>query len=110
MSGFKAFLLKGNLVDVAIAFVIGAAFGNVVTKFVAWFTSMLPAAAASTFSDKEPLGALMNALISFVIVAAVIYFLVVIPYTKAKEKFFPDAPAGPSELDLLTQIRDSLAK
>lgn len=110
MSGFKKFLLQGNLVDVAVAFVIGAAFGTVVTKFVAWFTSMLPTAAANAFSDKEPMGAFLNALIAFVMVAAVIYFFVVLPYTKAKERFFPDAPAGPTEIDLLTEIRDSLAQ
>jgi len=108
MSGFKKFLLQGNLIDVAVAFVIGAAFGAVVTKFVAWFTSLLPSAASSVFSDKEPLGAFINALIAFVIVAAVIYFFVVLPYTKARERFFPDAPAGPSEIDLLTEIRDAL--
>ena len=108
MSGFKKFLLQGNLVEVAIAFVIGAAFGSVVTKFVAWFTSLIPQTASSLFSDEKPLGAFMNALISFVILAAVVYFFVVVPYTKAKERFFPDAPAGPTEVDLLTQIRDSL--
>src|SRR5689334_19775051 len=105
MSGFRKFLLQGNLVEVAIAFVIGAAFGTVVAKFVAWFTSLLPASASNMFSDKEPLGAFINALIAFVIVAFVIYFFVVVPYTKAKERFFPDAPAGPSEIELLTEIR-----
>jgi len=109
MSGFRKFLLQGNLVEVAIAFVIGAAFGTVVTKFVAWFTSLVPDTASSVFSDKEPMGAFLNALISFVILAAVVYFFVVVPYTKAKERFFPDAPAGPTEIDLLTDIRDSLA-
>lgn len=108
MSGFKKFLLQGNLVDIAVAFVIGAAFGTVVTKFVAWFTSLLPASASNVFSDKEPLGAFINAVIAFAIIAAVIYFFVVVPYTKAKERFFPDAPAGPTEIDLLTEIRDSL--
>ena len=63
---------------------------------------------SSAFSDKEPLGAFLNALISFVILAAVVYFFVVVPYTKAKERFFPDAPAGPTEIDLLTDIRNSL--
>ena len=42
MSGFRKFLLQGNLVEVAIAFVIGAAFGTVVTSFVTWFTHQLP--------------------------------------------------------------------
>lgn len=110
MSGFRKFLLQGNLVEVAIAFVIGAAFGAVVTKFVAWFTSLMPESASSVFSDKEPFGAFVNALISFVILAAVVYFFVVVPYTKAKERFFPDDAAGPSEIELLTEIRDSLRR
>jgi large conductance mechanosensitive channel len=108
MSGFKKFLLQGNLVEVAIAFVIGASFGTVVTKFVDWFTSLIPSTAASLFSGDNKLGIFLNALISFVILAAVVYFFVVVPYTKAKERFFPEAPAGPSEIDLLTDIRDSL--
>jgi large conductance mechanosensitive channel len=108
MSGFRKFLLQGNLVEVAIAFVIGAAFGTVVTKFVAWFTSLVPETASSAFSDETKLGAFLNALISFVILAAVVYFFVVVPYTKAKDRFFPDAPAGPTEIDLLTDIRNSL--
>ena len=108
MSGFRKFLLQGNLIDIAVAFVIGVAFGSVVTKFVAWFTSLLPASASGVFSEREPLGAFVNAVISFVIIAAVIYFFVVVPYTKAKERFFPDEPAGPTEIDLLTEIRDSL--
>jgi large conductance mechanosensitive channel len=108
MSGFKKFLLQGNLVEVAIAFVIGAAFGTVVTSFVTWFTAQIPSADA-VFSGKEgSFGAFLNALIAFVIVAAVIYFFVVVPYTKAKERFFPDAPAGPSEIELLTEIRNAL--
>lgn len=108
MSGFKKFLLQGNLIDVAVAFVIGAAFGTVVTKFTELFTSLLPSAASNAFSNKSELGAFLNALIAFVIIAAVIYFAVIVPYTKAKERFFPDAPAGPTEIDLLTEIRDSL--
>jgi large conductance mechanosensitive channel len=108
MSGFKKFLLQGNLIEVAIAFVIGAAFGTVVTSFVTWFTAQIPSA-DGVFSGKEgSFGAFLNALIAFVIVAAVIYFFVVVPYTKAKERFFPDAPAGPSEIELLTEIRDAL--
>ena len=59
-----------------------------------------------------PVGAFLTALIAFVILAAVVYFFVVTPYTKAKEKFFPspvDEPAGtPEDIALLTEIRDAL--
>lgn len=110
MSGFKNFILRGNLVDVAIAFVIGLAFATVVTTFVAWLTAQLPASAAKIFSNEpNTFGAFLNALIAFLIMAFVVYFFLVVPYTKAKEKFFPGEAAGPSEVELLTQIRDSLA-
>lgn len=111
MSGFKKFLLQGNLVDIAVAFIIATAFGTVVTTFVAWLTAQMPDSASDIFSnDKNSFGAFLNAVVAFVILAAVVYFLIVMPYTKAKERFFPDAPEGPSdEVALLTQIRDSLA-
>lgn len=110
MSGFRKFLLQGNLVDIAVAFIIGGAFGTVVTTFVNWLTAQMPDSASDVFSNElNSFGAFLNAVISFVILAAVVYFLVVMPYTKAKEKFFPDAPAGASEVDLLSEIRDLLA-
>ncbi|WP_182379352.1 MscL family protein [Nocardioides sp. WS12] len=109
MAGFRKFLLQGNLVDIAVAFIIATAFGRVVTTFTAWLTDLLPDAMDDVFSDRTYFGAFMNSVIAFVILAAIVYFLVVTPYTKAKERFFPDAPAGPSEVELLTQIRDSLA-
>ena len=109
MSGFKNFVLRGNLVDVAVAFIIGAAFASVVTTFVAWLTAQMPASAARVFSNEpNSLGAFLNALIAFLILAAVVYFFVVLPYTKAKERFFPGEAAGPSEVELLTEIRDAL--
>ncbi len=111
MSGFKKFLLQGNLVDIAVAFIIGASFGTVVTTFVNWLTAQMPESASDVFSNEaNSFGAFLNAVIAFVILAAVVYFLVVTPYTKAKERFFPDAPeAEAPDIVLLTQIRDSLA-
>jgi large conductance mechanosensitive channel len=109
MSGFKNFLLRGNLVEVAVAFIMAAAFGTVVTTFVAWLTDRLPKSLDDVFTnDPNSFGAFMNALISFVIVGAVVYFLIVVPYTTAKERFFPAEASGPTEVDLLTEIRDSL--
>ncbi|HKY58243.1 MAG TPA: MscL family protein [Aeromicrobium sp.] len=109
MSGFKNFVLRGNLVDVAVAFIIGAAFASVVTTFVAWLTAQLPSAASKVFSNEpNSLGAFLNALIAFLLLAAVVYFCVVLPYTRAKERFFPGEAAGPSEVELLTEIRDAL--
>lgn len=111
MSGFKKFLLQGNLVDIAVAFIIATAFGAVVTTFVAWLTDQMPKSMDDVFTNEaNSFGAFLNAVIAFVILAAVVYFLIVTPYTKAKERFFPDAPEAQSpEVELLTQIRDSLA-
>lgn len=110
MSGFKNFVLRGNLVDLAVAFIVGTAFAAVVTTFTNWLTSLMPKSADEIFSnDPNTFGAFLNAVVAFLLLAAVVYFFVVVPYTRAKERFFPAEASGPSELDLLTQIRDSLA-
>ena len=110
MSGFRNFILRGNLVDLAVAVIIGTAFGAVVTTFTTLITSLLPPEAADRFSNETELGAFLNATISFVILAAVVYFFVVLPYTKVKEKYFPSpAPGTPEDITLLKEIRDLLA-
>lgn len=111
MTGFKNFLLRGNLIDLAVAVIIGTAFGAVVTTFTNWLTTQLPDSASDYFTNAEnSFGAFMNAVISFVILAAVVYFLIVLPYTKAKEKYFPSpAPGTPEDVRLLQEIRDLLA-
>ena len=111
MSGFKQFVLRGNLVDLAVAVIIGVAFGTVVTTFVAWLTAQMPESASEVFGNKEnSFGAFLNAIVAFLILAAVVYFLVVLPYTKAKEKFFPAEQDGkPADIALLEEIRDLLA-
>ena len=112
MSGFKAFLLRGNLVDLAVAVIIGTAFGAVVTSFTAWLTNLLPGGFDKVFGEDVQLGDLgffLNALVAFLVLATVVYFFIVLPYTKAKERFFPAEIAGPGEVELLTEIRDLLA-
>jgi large conductance mechanosensitive channel len=109
MTGFKNFILRGNLVELAVAFIMAASFALVVTAFVAWLTSLMPDAADDVFSNATYFGAFLNAVISFVLLAAVVYFFVVTPYTKAKERFFPAEPEGtPADVALLTEIRDLL--
>jgi large conductance mechanosensitive channel len=95
MGGFKKFLLRGNLVNLAVAVVIGVAFSALVTALVADLITPLIAAiggkpdfANLTFTinhSKFRYGSFINALISFLIIAAVVYFLVVIPVTKILE-------------------------
>jgi len=111
MNGFKAFVLKGNLVDLAVAVIIGTAFAAVVSTFTNWLTSKMPESADEIFSNVEnSFGAFLNAVVAFVILAAVVYFAVVLPYTHAKEKLFPSEAAGkPADIALLEEIRDLLA-
>lgn len=111
MSGFKAFILRGNLVDLAVAVIIGTAFGAVVTTFTQWLTAQLPESASEVFlNTPNSFGAFLNAVLAFVILAAVVYFAVVVPYTKMKAKYFPEEAAGkPADIALLEEIRDLLA-
>jgi large conductance mechanosensitive channel len=111
MSGFKSFILRGNLVDLAVAFIIGAAFATVVTSFTHWLTNLMPDSASKVFSNQpNSFGAFLNALIAFVILAAVVYFLIVVPYTTAKNRLFPSEAVGkPADVALLEEIRDLLA-
>jgi large conductance mechanosensitive channel len=115
ISGFKNFVLRGNLVELAVAFVMGAAFATVVTATVALLMDIIGKAGGSpNFSDYTPggvgVGAWLTALIAFVIMAAVVYFAIVVPYTKAKERYFPSPePGTPEDVKLLQEIRDLLA-
>ena len=116
MTGFKNFILRGNLVDLAVAVIIGTAFAAVVTAF----TGMLLSAIAKVTGGEEPnfdefapgdvlIGPFLTALIAFLILAAVVYFFVVTPYVRAKERFFPSAePGTPEDVKLLQEIRDVL--
>lgn len=105
MGGFKKFLLRGNLVDLAVAFVIGAAFAALVAGLVKDLITPLigaiggePDFAGLAFTVNESkffYGDFLNLLLAFLIVSAVIYFLVVLPFSKLLERFkpTPDAPA-----------------
>src|ERR1700694_6236646 len=106
MKGFKAFLLRGNVVDLAIGVVIGIAFGVVVTAFVKDLVTPLIAAlfgkpdfGALTFTinnSKFLYGDFVNAVLAFLIVAAVIYFFVVVPYSALLARSRKGAPADPT--------------
>jgi len=111
VTGFRNFILRGNLVDLAVAVIIGVAFGAVVTAFTAWLTKSIGGDDSDFFTGGlGSFGFFLNAVISFVILAAVVYFLVVVPYLAAKEKFFPsEAPGTPDDIKLLEEIRDLLA-
>ncbi|ABL80310.1 MULTISPECIES: MscL family protein [unclassified Nocardioides] len=115
MTGFKNFILRGNLVELAVAFVMAAAFATVVTATVGLIMDLIGKAGGTPdFSDYVwngiSIGAWLTALISFLIIAAVVYFFIVVPYTKAKERYFPSPePGTPEDVKLLEEIRDLLA-
>jgi large conductance mechanosensitive channel len=115
MTGFKNFVLRGNLVELAVAFVMAAAFATVVKASVDLLMGLIGKIGGQPdFNGWEPgglpVGAWVTAVISFVILAAVVYFFVVKPYTAAKERFFPAEDAGtPADVSLLEEIRDLLA-
>ncbi|MEX1296668.1 MAG: large conductance mechanosensitive channel protein MscL [Candidatus Limnocylindrales bacterium] len=119
---FREFLLRGNVVDLAVAVVIGGAFAAITVSLVEdIITPLLGLLGIPDFStwvievgDAEMrIGKFLNALISFVTIAAAIFFLVVKPMnrinaTRAGDESEEDE--GPSEVDLLTEIRDELRK
>ncbi len=122
IKGFKDFLLRGNVVDLAVAVVIGAAFGGVVAAFAKDFIGGIIGAiggspdfgrAGFTVNDSPIiLGSTINALINFVIVAAAVYFFVVVPVNhlmqrrKSGEETEVESPS--EDILLLQEIRDLL--
>ncbi len=126
IKGFKDFLLRGNVVDLAVAFVIGAAFATVITAFTERIIAPIINSAGGTASPglgfyirgDDPktfvdLGTLITALLNFVIVAAAVYFLVVVPVTRLMQRRNrgeePPVEAPTEDIVLLREIRDSLA-
>ena len=129
---FKEFAMKGNLIDIAVGFVMGAAFKQVVTSFTGGIVSPLVGLIfKSDFKDlklivKEGVadetgkmvgevavlyGDFITNVIDFIIVAFVMFMIVKgVNATKKKEEPAPPAPKGPSQEDLLAEIRDLLAK
>ncbi|WP_395293274.1 large conductance mechanosensitive channel protein MscL [Kitasatospora hibisci] len=110
LKGFRSFLLRGNVVDLAVGIVIGAAFTAVVTGFVTAFLTPLVGVATGAVGDftqktfdvagtRFPYGVFVNALISFVLVAAVIYFVVVVPVGRLQAKLEGAKPAPAAKAD-----------
>ncbi|WP_377644588.1 MscL family protein [Oryzobacter terrae] len=117
MKGFKDFVLRGNLVELAVAFIIGAAFATVVKGFTdVVIEAIAKAGGAPSFDDWKPggfvtVGPFLSALVAFLITAAIVYFFIVKPYEAAKARFFPAEPEADTvdpNTELLTEIRDAL--
>ncbi|MGW3246494.1 large conductance mechanosensitive channel protein MscL [Streptomyces sp. NPDC001070] len=134
MKGFKAFLLRGNVVELAVAVVVGAAFSKIVDAFVKGLINPVIGAIGTKnldgyiFCVKDPCvaangvlkqgvgllwGSVAGAALTFLITAAVVYFLLILPMNKLNERRKQgkeEAAAAPTELELLTEIRDLLAR
>lgn len=114
LQGFKEFVLKGNLVELAVAFIMATAFAKVVETFTAVLMGFIGKIGGEpNFNSVEiadvNVGLFLTALVSFLILAAVVFYFVVTPYNMAKEKFFQDGPAAKADdIILLEQIRDLL--
>jgi large conductance mechanosensitive channel len=136
IKGFKEFILRGNVIDLAVAVVIGTAFSNIVTVIVGSVFNPLIGAlfSAETLAKALPVsfptltgsgtatiffGAVIAAIIQFLLVAVVVYFALVVPISFIKKRAFRKKETGqaavaadtpPTELELLTDIRNLLAR
>ena len=115
MKGFKEFLLRGNLVELAVAFIMATAFAAVVTAFTQIILDLIGLMGGMPdFSNAQiggvNVGIFLTALVAFVILAAIVYFGIVKPYEAMRERFEKkeEEEAGPSQEELLTEIRDLL--
>jgi large conductance mechanosensitive channel len=101
VAGFKKFLLRGNVVDLAVAVIIGTAFGALITAFTADILTPIigaiggkPDFSSLSFTVNKShffYGAFINAIISFAILAAVVYFFVVLPINALMDRFRPSS-------------------
>lgn len=133
LGGFREFLMRGNVVELAVAVVVGAAFSKIVDAVVTGFINPIVGAVGTQDLDKYsscltahcstnpktgvttgiPIkwGTVLSASLTFLITAAVVYFLMILPMNKYKERkaaMAPPVEAAPTEIDLLTEIRDAL--
>lgn len=115
MTGFKNFILRGNFIELAVAFIMGGAFATVVTATVNLILGIVGKIGGQPDFNLWkpyglPFGLWVTAVISFLILSAVVYFVIVKPYTVAKDKFFPAEDSGtPADVAVLEEIRDLLA-
>jgi large conductance mechanosensitive channel len=121
IEGFKAFLMRGNVIDLAVGVIIGAAFAKITDGFMKSLVEPLiklllgssdPAKAFESIAiGPFPLGILIAAIVNFVLIAAVVYFFIVTPVNRMKKPEAPAAPTGPTpDQALLAEIRDLLKK
>jgi large conductance mechanosensitive channel len=118
LQGFKEFIMRGNVVELAVAVIIGTAFTAVVNSLV---KDVINPVIGKIFGQPDfskikpgdiPIGSFLNAIVSFLLVAVAVYFLIVAPYQKLNElrqrgEVEEEAPP-PEDIQLLREIRDAL--
>lgn len=123
IKGFKEFISQGNVLDLAVAVIIGAAFSPIVSAVTDVIMGIIGAlvgqpnfdsVGAFSINGSDPIqpGTIITALVNFLLVAAAVYFCIVMPMNKLKErqrKAEAEAPAEPTDVELLAEIRDLLA-
>ena len=119
MKGFRDFVLRGNLVELAVAFIVGASFAAVIasfTKVVLEAIGKITGGKGFNFDKWQPggwstIGPFLTALVAFLIMAFVVYFFILKPYEAAKSRYFPAEPDSETidpNTELLREIRDEL--
>jgi large conductance mechanosensitive channel len=117
LKGFKDFISRGNVVDLAVGVIMGGAFGAIVSSLVAdVITPILGMIFGKPDFSGIAIGSIMigkflNAVISFLLVSIGVYFFIVVPINQLKKPAPAAPPPGPTpEVKLLTEIRDALSK
>lgn len=121
LKGFREFLAKGNIIDLSVAVVIGTAFTGLVTKFtdsiITPLINRIGAGKDSSYGilkieigggQSIDLNILLSATINFLLIAAVVYFVIVVPYNRIRKPKAAEESAEDKQIRLLTEIRDSL--
>ncbi len=116
MKGFRDFLMRGNLIELAVAFIMATAFTAVVTTFTQLVMDVIGKLGAQPDFSSVAIGGVnvgtfITAVVTFVVTAAIVYFGLVRPYDAVKERLStpqPDQPATPTSEELLAEIRDLL--
>ncbi|MDR0488348.1 MAG: large conductance mechanosensitive channel protein MscL [Propionibacteriaceae bacterium] len=116
MKGFRDFLVRGNLLELAVAFIMGAAFGDLTKSFSDLIMSIISRILGGTpdFSTVTVagvnIGEFISSLIAFLLIASVLYWCIVKPMSALRERFRKEEPeVAVTEMDVLVEIRDLLA-
>lgn len=116
LKGFRDFIARGNVLDLAVGVIIGAAFGAIVDSLVKDLITPIIGMAGGTpdFSALKlgpiAIGNFINAIVSFLIKAAGLYFLIIVPFNRFAAKIVAAPAPPPASETYLREIRDSLAK